>query len=182
MPDSPPELPAPLMESRIYLIRGQKVLLDSDLAELYEVSTENLNQAVQRDRERFPEDFMFQLTVEEAHSLRFQIGISKGRGGRRDRPYVFTEQGIALLSDVLMSPRAIAVNIVIMRTFVKSRQLLAIHEDLVRRLDQLEWRLAEQFAAIQHLMEAPAEAEPQTIEPKRRIGFPTAEDDHGTTE
>jgi hypothetical protein len=96
---------------------------------------------------------MFQLTVEEAHSLRFQIGISKGWGGRRDRPYVFTEQGIAMLSDVLMSPRAIAVNIVIMRTFVKSRQLLAIHADLVRRLDQLEWRLAEQFEAIQHLMD-----------------------------
>jgi hypothetical protein len=182
MPDFPPELAAPLMESRILLLRGHQVLLDSDLAEFYELSTENLNQAVQRDGERFPEDFMFQLTEEEAHSLRFQIGISKGRGGRRDRPYVFTEQGIAMLSDVLMSPRAIAVNIVIMRTFVKSRQLLAIHEDLVRRLDQLEWRLAEQFAAIQHLMEAPAAAEPQTVEPKRRIGFPTAEDDHGTTE
>jgi ORF6N domain len=94
---------------------------------------------------------MFQLTVEEAHSLRFQIEISKGRGGRR--PYVFTKRGIAMLSDVLMSPRAIAVNIVIRRTFVKSRQLLAIHEDLVRRLDQLEWRLAEQFEAIQHLMD-----------------------------
>jgi hypothetical protein len=89
---------------------------------------------------------------------------------------------VAMLSDVLLSPRVIAVNIVIMRTFVKSRQLLAIHEDLARRLDQLEWRLAEQFEAIQHLMEAPAEAEPQTVEPKRRIGFRTAEDDHGTTE
>jgi hypothetical protein len=189
MSDFPPELAAPLVESRILLIRGHKVLLDSDLAEFYEVSTGNLNQAAQRNRERFPEHFMFQLTVEEAHSLRFQIGISQGRGGRRYRPYVFTEQGIAMLSDVLMSPRAIAVNIVIMRTFVKSRQLLAIHEDLVRRLDQLEWRMAEQdgrvqyvFETIQHLIEAPAEPEPQTVEPKRRIGFPTAEDDHGTTE
>jgi hypothetical protein len=118
------------------------------------------------NRERFPEDFMFQLTVEEAHSLRFQFGISKGRGGRRYRPYVFTEQGVAMLSDVLMSPRAIAVNIVIMRTFVKLRQLLATHEDLARRLDQLEWRMAEQFAKIQHLIEAPAAAEPQTVEPK----------------
>jgi hypothetical protein len=136
-----------------------------------------LNQAAQRNRERFPVDFMFQLTVEEAHSLRFQSGISKGRGGRRYRPYVFTEQGIALLSDVLMSPRAIAVNIVMMRTFVKLRQLLATHEDLARRLDQLECRMAEQFATIQHLIEAPAEAEPQTVEPKRRIGFPTAEED-----
>ena len=106
----------------------------------------------------------------------------KGGADAATGPYVFTEQGIAMLSDVLMSPRAIAVNILIMRTFVKARQLLAIHEDLVRRLDQLEWRLAEQFEAIQHLREAPAEAEPQTVEPKRRIGFPTAEDDHGTTE
>ncbi len=115
--------------------------------------------------------------------MRFRIGISKGRGGRRYRPYVFTEQGIAMLSGVLTSQRAIEVNIVIMRTFVKLRQLLATHEELAHRLDQLEWRQAEQdgrvqyvFETIQHLIEAPAE------EPKRRIGFPTFDAGAGLAE
>jgi hypothetical protein len=188
MPDSPPEVPTPLIESRIFLIRGHKVLLDADLALLYEVETKRLNEAVRRNRERFPEDFWFQLTAEETEALRSQIATSnEGRGGRRYYPYAFTEQGIAMLSSVLRSRRAIAVNIVIMRTFVKLRQLLATHEDLAHRLDQLEWRMAEQdgrvqyvFETIQHLIEAPAD--PQTVEPKRRIGFPTAEAGHGTTE
>ncbi len=169
--------PAPLIESRIYLIRGQKVLLDSDLAALYEVETKTLNRAVKRNRERFPEDFMFQLSVEESRELlRCQIGASnQGRGGRRYRPYAFSEQGIAMLSGVLNSRRAIEVNIAIMRTFVRLRQLLATHEELARRLEQLEWRQNEQghqieavFETIQHLIEAPAEQEP-----KRRIGFPS---------
>jgi ORF6N domain len=139
MPDSSAELPAPLIESRIFLIRGHKVLLDADLALLYEVETKRLNEAVRRNRERFPEDFLFQLTAEETEALRSQIATSnEGRGGRRYYPYAFTEQGIAMLSSVLRSQRAIAVNIVIMRTFVKLRQLLATHEDLAHRLDQLE--------------------------------------------
>ena len=124
--------PAPLIESRIWLIRGQKVLLDADLATLYQVQTGALNRAVKRNRERLPEDFMFQLTASETEELlRCQVGISnEGRGGRRYRPYVFTEQGIAMLSGVLTSARAIEVNIAIMRTFVRLRQLLAAHEDL----------------------------------------------------
>ncbi len=129
--------PVALIESRIYLIRGQKVLLDADLATLYQVETKALNRAVKRNRDRFPEDFMFQLTRQETTELlRYQIGTSnEGRGGRRYRPYVFTEQGIAMLSGVLTSSRAIEVNIAIMRTFVRLRQLLATHEELARRLE-----------------------------------------------
>lgn len=174
------QAPAPLIESRIYLIRGQKVLLDSDLAMLYEVETKALNRAVKRNRNRFPDDFMFQLSSEEAAEvLRYQIGTSNaGRGGRRYRPYVFTEQGIAMLSGVLTSERAIQVNIAIMRTFVRLRQLLATHEDLARQLEELRWRQEEQgqqihevFETIQHLIEAPAGS-------KRRIGFPSAASGH----
>jgi hypothetical protein len=178
----PTAQPAPLIESRIYLIRGQKVLLDSDLAVLYEVETRALNQAVKRNRERFPEDFMFQLTRRESEALTSQIVMSNeiGRGGRRHVPYAFTEQGVAMLSSVLTSKRAIEVNIAIMRTFVRLRHLLATHEDLARRLEQLEWRQNEQghqieavFETIQHLIEAPADDEP-----KRRIGFPTSRAGH----
>lgn len=164
---------APVLESRIWLIRGHKVLLDADLAELYQVTTGNLNLAVRRNRERFPADFMFQLTKAEFDNLRLQVARSSW-GGRRHPPYAFTEQGIAMLSGVLTSPRAVEVNVAIMRTFVRLRQLLATHEELARRLDQLEWRQNEQgqqihavFETIQHLIEAPAE-------PKQRIGFPTS--------
>jgi hypothetical protein len=140
--------PAPLIESRIWLIRGHKVLLDADLAELYQVTTGNLNLAVRRNKERFPEDFMFRLTREEFDNLRLQIARSSW-GGRRHPPYAFTEQGIAMLSGVLNSKRAIAVNIAIMRTFVRLRQLLATHEDLARRLEQVEARQNEQGQQIQ---------------------------------
>ena len=174
MPDSE-TAPVPLIESRIFLIRGEKVLLDTDLAVLYEVETRVLNQAVRRNQERFPRDFMFRLTRTEDEALRSQIVMSKadGRGGRRYLAYVFTEQGVAMLSSVLRSKRAIEVNIAIMRTFVRLRQLLATHEDLARQLEELRWQQAEQgqqiqavFETIQNLIEAPAE------QPKRRIGFP----------
>src|SRR5271157_4305739 len=114
-------VPREVIERRIYLIREHKVILDSDLAELYGVETFNLNKAVKRNLDRFPQDFMFQLTREEANVLRFQIGMSKprGRGGRRYLPYAFTEQGVAMLSSVLNSRRAVQVNIAIMRTFVR---------------------------------------------------------------
>jgi ORF6N domain len=181
----PAAAPVALIESRIYLIRGQKVLLDADLASLYQVETKVLNQAVRRNRERFPADFMFQLTRKEDEALRSQIVTSNestGRGGRRYPPYAFTEQGIAMLSSVLSSKRAIEVNIAIMRTFVRLRQLLATHEELARRLEQLEWRQNEQgqqiqavFETIQHLIEAPAE-EPE----KRRFGFPVSSHSHNT--
>lgn len=119
-----------LIERRIYLIRGLKVMIDEDLSELYGVPTKRLNEQVRRNRKRFPEDFMFQLTREEAEALRSQIATSKtGRGGRRSLPYVFTEQGVAMLSSILNSERAIEVNIAIMRAFVKLRQMLETNEE-----------------------------------------------------
>ena len=135
------QLPVPveLIERRIYLIRSQKVMLDCDLAELYQVPTFRLNEAVKRNRNRFPEDFMFQLTEEEAQSLTSQFAMSKtGRGGRRTLPYAFTEQGVAMLSSVLNSDRAVMVNIAIMRAFVKMRELLATHKDLADKIAKLE--------------------------------------------
>ncbi|MFQ6081941.1 MAG: ORF6N domain-containing protein [Candidatus Aminicenantia bacterium] len=127
-----------LVEKKIYLIRSHKVMLDSDLAELYGVETRVLLQSVKRNISRFPSDFMFQLTVDEFNNLRSQIVTSKSRGGRRYRPYVFTEQGVAMLSSVLRSERAIQVNIQIMRTFVKLRKILASHKELARKLEELE--------------------------------------------
>ena len=128
-----------VMQNLIHNIRGQKVMLDSDLAMLYGVLTKNLNKAVKRNVQRFPEDFMFQLTEEEYESLRFQIGTSKPkRSGRRFMPYVFTEKGIAMLSSVLKAEQAISVNIQIMRTFVKIKQFALEHKELTERLTELE--------------------------------------------
>ena len=124
-------------EHRIYWSRGQRVMLDADLAELYRVTTKNLNKAVKRNRIRFPPDFMFQLTALDLETLRFQFGTSRW-GGRRYRPYVFTEQGIAMLSSVLHSERAALVNIAIMRAFVRLRQILASDKDLAKRVEKLE--------------------------------------------
>jgi hypothetical protein len=136
------DLPVPVeaIARHIYLIRGQKVMIDKDLADLYQVETFNLNKAVKRNLDRFPDDFMFQLTTEEAEALRFQIGISNvaGRGGRRYRPYAFTEHGVAMLSSVLHSPRAIQMNIAIIRAFIKMRELLATHKNLAGRIEKLE--------------------------------------------
>lgn len=127
------------VERRIHVIRGQKVMLDSDLAELYRVETKNLNKAVLRNADRFPEDFMFRLTSQEANALRFQIGTSKvGRGGRRYLPYAFTELGIAMLSSVLNSERAIQMNIFIMRAFAYLRRVIATNKELEERVNQLE--------------------------------------------
>ena len=127
------------IERSILLIRSHKVILDSDLAELYGVTTKRLNEQVKRNRARFPDDFMFQFTVSETEILRSQIATSKmGRGGRRYLPYAFTEQGVAMLSSVLNSERAIKVNIEIMRTFVRLRRMLASHSELARKLDALE--------------------------------------------
>lgn len=135
-PNSPLQ---PHIESRILSLREQRVMLDSDLAVLYDVQTKVLVQAVKRNAERFPADFMFQLSPEEWAALRSQTVTSNtGRGGRRTAPYVFTEQGVAMLSSVLGSPRAIAVNIEIMRTFVRVRALVTTHQDLARRLSELE--------------------------------------------
>jgi hypothetical protein len=167
-------LPVERIEKAILLIRGQKVLLDRDLAELYRVTTFNLNKAVKRNIDRFPEDFMFQLTREEAESLRFQIGMSKtfGRGGRRYLPYAFTEQGVAMLSSVLRSSRAIQVNIAIMRAFVRLRELLATHKDLACKLEQLEHKVGEHDRKFQVVFEAIRQLmEPPPLKPKGHFGF-----------
>jgi hypothetical protein len=161
--------PTERIERSILLIRGQKVLLDVDLAALYGVTTKRLNEQVRRNRARFPEDFMLQLTAEEVASLRSQFATSKkGRGGRRYAPYAFTEQGIAMLSTVLNSERAILVNIEIMRAFVRLRQMLASNAQLARKLADLEKKYDAQFKvvfdAIRQLM-APPEVK------KRKIGF-----------
>ena len=127
------------IERGIHLVRGHKVMLDSDLAALYQVQTFRLNEAVKRNRARFPADFMFQLTGKETKSLISQAAISKkGRGGRRTRPYVFTEHGVAMLSSVLKSERAIQMNVVICRAFVRIRELIAANRDLAARVEKLE--------------------------------------------
>ena len=157
-----------VIQGKMILIRGQKVMLDADLARLYEVSTKRLNEQARRNSRRFPSDFMFQLTKEEYEILRSQFAASSW-GGRRYLPYAFTEQGVAMLSSVLTSERAILVNVEIMRAFVQLRELLATHKDLARKLEELEKKYDEQFAvvfeAIRELMTPP---EPR---PKRRIGF-----------
>lgn len=163
--------PVPLkhIERAILLIRGQKVMLDADLAELYGVEPRVLIQAVKRNLDRFPEDFMFQLTKAEFGDLRSQIVISSW-GGRRYPPYAFTEQGVAMLSSVLRSKRAVRVNIEIMRAFVRLRRMLASHKELAMKLEELEKKYDTQFKvvfdAIRELMAPP---EPQ----RRRIGFLT---------
>ncbi len=132
-------IPVEIIENKIFVIREHKVMLDSDLAGLYDIETKALNRAVKRNSERFPDDFMFQLKDDEWDFLRCQFGTSKeGSGGRRYNPYVFTEQGVAMLSSVLNSKRAIAVNVQIMRIFVKIRQLALTHTELAVRLNELE--------------------------------------------
>jgi ORF6N domain len=142
-------IPVERIAQKIYLIRGQKVMLDSDLAELYDVPTKRLNEQVKRNLERFPTDFMFQLTLEEAENLRSQFATSSSAyGGRRYLPYAFTEQGIAMLSSVLKSERAVEVNIAIMRTFVKMRELMASHAELARKIEAMEKKYDEQFQEV----------------------------------
>lgn len=162
-------IPTERIEQSILFLRDQKVMLDSDLAALYGVGTKMLVRAVQRNHSRFPVDFMFQLSPGEFANLRSQFGTSSSWGGRRYRPYVFTEQEIAMLSSVLKSERAIAVNVAIMRAFVKLRELLATHKDLAKKLEELEQKYDAQFKivfeAIRRLMSPPVPKK------KRRIGF-----------
>jgi hypothetical protein len=152
-------------------IRGQRVLFDFDLAALYGVQTKNLNKAVKRNVERFPADFMFQVTSEELRSLRFQIGTSKGRGGLSYRPYAFAEQGIAMLSSVLNSERAIKVNIAIMRAFVKLRQMLDVNRELARKFSELEWRVDKHDDDIAAILEAIRQLMAPPEKPRPEMGF-----------
>src|SRR6266851_10170286 len=163
------------IESRIFLLRGQKVMLSPDLANLYDVQLRALVQAVKRNIERFPADFMFQLSAAEFRSLKSQIVTSSWGGLRRAAPYAFTEQGVAMLSSVLHSKRAVKVNIEIMRTFVRLRALIASNKDLAKRLDELEKKYDSQFKvvfdAIRELM-TPSDPTPAPLPPhKPRIGF-----------
>ena len=181
-------VPLDRVESALLVVRGHKVMLDADLAALYGVETKILNRAVKRNIERFPEDFMFQLTAEEARALRYhsgtstaaedeasgsQFGTSIGRGGRRYLPYVFTEHGVAMLSSVLRSPRAVQVNIEIMRAFVRLRQLLQSNAALARKLAALENKMDGQFRVVFHAIRGLVVPPSQ---PKRRIGFGSRED------
>jgi hypothetical protein len=164
------DIPPERIERRILLICGQKVMLDAALAELYEVGTKSLNRAVRRNALRFPVDFMFQLSEQEYEDLRLHFGTSSSWGGRRHRPLAFTEQGVAMLSSVLRSPRAVQVNIAIMRAFVKLREMLASHRDLARRLEEMESQYDAQFRAV---FDAIRELAEPPEKPRRRIGFGT---------
>ena len=165
-------IPIERIEQRILMIRGQKVMLDRDLAELYAVETKMLNRAVKRNIDRFPEDFMFQLTKDEyGQFLRYQIGTLKKGQHRKYLPYVFTENGVAMLSSVLNSKRVIHVNIQIMRTFTKLRKMLASNTQLARKLKALEKKYDEQFKvvfeAIYNLMDASEKKKTKKIGFKR---------------
>lgn len=181
--------PAEKIESRILLIRGQKVMLDADLAELYGVETKALNRAVRRNLDRFPEDFMFQLTQEEFESLRFQFGTSNlrshfgaskdkkrspegsGRGGRRYRPYAFTEHGAVMLASVLNSPVAVEASIQVVRAFIRLREILATHKELAKKFAELESRIESHDKDITALFEAIRQLMLLPDKPHRKIGF-----------
>jgi hypothetical protein len=163
-------IPVQRVAQSIRWIRGQKVLLDSDLAALYGVTTGNLNKAVKRNAQRFPSDFMFRLSTQQVQNLRFQLGISRW-GGRRALPYVFTEQGIAMLSSVLNSDRAIRVNIAIMRVFVKLRQTLETNRELAQNFSELEQRVGKHDEEIAAILEAIRRLMAPPKKPRREIGF-----------
>ena len=167
-------VPVQVIERRIYVIRGKKVMLDSDLAELYCVTTGNLNLAVRRNAKRFPDDFMFQLTKEEARSLLLQTARAKtGSGGRRTPPFVFTELGVAMLSSVLKTERAVQMNILIMRAFVKLREALATHKDLENKISQLAATQQQHAVALVRVIdEIKRLKSPRRRKP--RIGFVTS--------
>ncbi len=162
-------IPVEIIERKIYLIRGHKVMLDRDLAELYEVETRALNQAVKRNLNRFPEDFMFQLTQAELEHWKSQIVISnKDKMGLRKAPYAFTENGVAMLSSVLGSERAVEVNIQIMRTFTRLRKLLLTHKDLQRKITDMEKKYDSQFKVV---FDAIRQLMTPSVPKKGKIGF-----------
>ena len=161
-----------VITTKILEIRGKKVMLDKDLAKLYGVEVKALNQAVKRNRVRFPDDFMYQLTKQEVVNLKSQF-VTSSWGGMRKLPYVFTQEGVAMLSSVLNSERAIKVNIQIMRAFVKLKELLLTHKDLAIKLESLERKYADHDEKIQKIFEAIRQLMVPPEEPKRRIGFHT---------
>ena len=157
-------IPIERIAQAIYLIRGEKVMLDQDLAALYGVETGALVRSMKRNIDRFPQDFAFQLTKDEFEDLRCQFGTSSQWGGRRYPPYAFTEQGVAMLSSVVRSKQAILVNVNIMRTFVRMREILATHKDLARKVEKHDKEIAALYAYLQQLLEPPRA-------PTRKIGY-----------
>jgi hypothetical protein len=167
---TPQLIPVEFIERRIFLIRGHKVMLDTDLAELYGVTTRRLNEQIRRNRDRFPEDFAFVLTPKEFANLKSHFATSSsGWGGRRKLPYAFTEHGAVMAANVLSSPTAVRASIQVVRAFVRLREIIATHKDLARKLEEMEKKYDRQFKvvfdAIRQLMEPPP------LPPGRRIGF-----------
>jgi len=169
----PPKSVGARIEARIHVIRGERVMLDVDLAALYGVNTGRLNEAVRRNQARFPSDFMFRLTINETKRLLSQIAIAHRprRGGSRDLPFAFTEQGVAMLSSVLHSDRAVAVNILIMRTFVQLRRNLSQTTELGHRVDEIERRIDIHGSVLVDVLEALRALERPTPLKRREIGF-----------
>ncbi|PCJ28081.1 MAG: DNA-binding protein [Flavobacteriales bacterium] len=163
-------VPQEVIESKIYLIREQKVMLDSDLAELYQVETKRLNEQVKRNSMRFPIDFMFQLTEKEWENLKSQFATSS-RGGRRTLPYVFTEHGVLMLSSVLNSERAIVVNINIMRVYTKIKEMLLTHKDLLLKMEEMEQKVIGQDEKIQTIFNYLKQFITDQETPREKIGF-----------
>jgi hypothetical protein len=175
--DSVDLIPLERIEQRIFLVRGKRVMLDADLADLYQVETRALVQAVKRNRDRFPTDFMFQLSIEEAAAMRSQTVIGSKRNVRYE-PYAFTEHGVAMLSSVLRSKRAVQMNILIIRAFIKLRDILAAHQDLARAIEDLRRKQDEHGGQITAIIETINELLlPEPVPEKRRIGFHTGEPD-----
>jgi hypothetical protein len=176
MSDDKAIVPVERIERIIYLIRGQKVMLDSDLAEIYGVTTKRLNEQVGRNASRFPIDFAFQLTLQEVTDLRSQIATSKiGRGGRRYQPWVFTEHGAIMLASVLNSPVAVEASVRVVRAFVRLREMLASNRELAQRLDELERKFEGHDTAIANLFEAIRQLLKQPEPKRRKIGFQVKE-------
>ena len=171
----PVEYDSALIEQIILLVRGQKVLLDRDLAALYGVTTGSLNRAVKRNSDRFPADFMIQLTAEEAEASRCQIGTLKRGQNIKYLPCAFTEQGVAMLSSVLRSPQAVQVNIAIMRAFVRLRETLSLHRDLAHKLAELERHIEGHDEDIHNLFDAIRQLMAPPASPRRQIGFQARE-------
>jgi len=164
-------IPEEAIASQIYLIRGERVMLDKHLAKIYKVQTYRLNEAVKRNLKRFPQDFMFQLTKEEWENLTSQFAMSRSWGGRRTLPYVFTEHGVLMLSSVLNSERAIAVNIRIMRVFVRMNRLLMNDRQLFLRMELMEGRQDQHDAALEQLFEAVKQLMETPVEERKRLGY-----------
>ncbi len=181
MPESLPPIPIESIVSRIFLIRGQKVMLDSDLVALYGVETRVLLQAVRRNPDRFPSDFSVQIDEDEWNSLRSQSVTSKGRGGRRYLPFVFTEHGAIMAATVLNSPLAVEMSVFVVRAFVKLREMLSTHKELAHKIEELERKLGVHDEAIIGLFEAIKQLMDPPAEKRNQIGFISAKEGKGAS-